>query len=165
MRAVTFQSMARMSSPGWYSRTSSNSIPWPLNTLWYSPEKTSFTIRRVVISMRRTFFRTSARLRSSAVLPGCEVASAMGSGHLDVIEDLLEHRFRVEAFRLGFVGDDHPVAEHVEAHCLDVVGCYVAASAQERVCARRLREEDGGARRAAVRDQMLDVELERLRIA
>jgi hypothetical protein len=35
MRAVTFQSMVRMSSPGTYSRTSSNSMPWPLKTLWY----------------------------------------------------------------------------------------------------------------------------------
>ena len=52
MRAVTFQSMVRISSPGWYSRTSSNSIPCPLNTLWYSPENTSLTSRRVRISMR-----------------------------------------------------------------------------------------------------------------
>ena len=34
VRAVTFQSIERMSSPGWYSLTSSNSIPMPLNTLW-----------------------------------------------------------------------------------------------------------------------------------
>jgi len=31
-RAVTFQSMVRTSSPGLYSRTSSKSIPRPLNT-------------------------------------------------------------------------------------------------------------------------------------
>ena len=37
MRAVTFQSMERTSSPGWYSRTSANSMPCPLNTEWYSP--------------------------------------------------------------------------------------------------------------------------------
>ena len=29
LRAVTFQSMVRMSSPGWYSRTCANSIPRP----------------------------------------------------------------------------------------------------------------------------------------
>jgi hypothetical protein len=34
VRAVTFQSMERMSSPGTYSRTSWNSMPWPLNTEW-----------------------------------------------------------------------------------------------------------------------------------
>ena len=32
-RAETFQSMARMSSPTWYSRTSANSIPRPLKAL------------------------------------------------------------------------------------------------------------------------------------
>jgi hypothetical protein len=39
-RAVTFQSIFRMSSPYEYSRTSENSIPRPLKTEWYSPEKT-----------------------------------------------------------------------------------------------------------------------------
>ena len=34
IRAVTFQSIERISSPGWYSRTSSKFIPRPLNTLW-----------------------------------------------------------------------------------------------------------------------------------
>ena len=42
-RAVTFQSMLRTSSPTWYSRTSSNSIPRPLKTLSYSPARTSLT--------------------------------------------------------------------------------------------------------------------------
>ena len=36
-RAVTFQSMLRTSSPHWYSRTSLNAIPRPLNAEWYSP--------------------------------------------------------------------------------------------------------------------------------
>jgi hypothetical protein len=47
VRAVTFQSMARMSSPGMYSRTSSNWIPRPLNTLSYWPAKLAFTARAV----------------------------------------------------------------------------------------------------------------------
>jgi hypothetical protein len=33
IRAVTFQSIERTSSPGWYSRTSSKFIPCPLKTL------------------------------------------------------------------------------------------------------------------------------------
>jgi len=32
VRAVTFQSMRRTSSPCSYARTSSNAMPWPLNT-------------------------------------------------------------------------------------------------------------------------------------
>ena len=35
MRAVTFQSMMRISSPGWYCRTSENAMPRPLKTEWY----------------------------------------------------------------------------------------------------------------------------------
>ena len=48
---MTFQSMLRMSSPYWYSRTSENVMPRPLNTEWYSPEKTSFTSPLVEISI------------------------------------------------------------------------------------------------------------------
>ena len=33
IRAVTFQSIVRTSSPGWYSRTSSKFMPRPLKTL------------------------------------------------------------------------------------------------------------------------------------
>ena len=58
-RADTFQSIVRMSSPNWYSRTSENSMPRPLKTLWYSPEKTWLTTPRVLISIRRTFLRSS----------------------------------------------------------------------------------------------------------
>jgi hypothetical protein len=32
MRALTFQSIVRTSSPAWYSRTSLKARPWPLNT-------------------------------------------------------------------------------------------------------------------------------------
>ena len=32
MRALTFQSIVRTSSPGWYSRTSRKLRPWPLKT-------------------------------------------------------------------------------------------------------------------------------------
>ena len=49
-RAVTFQSMVRTSSPGMYSRTSSKSMPRPLNTEWYAPARLSLTMRRVRIS-------------------------------------------------------------------------------------------------------------------
>ena len=34
MRADTFQSMKRVSSPGWYWRTSANAMPRPLKTEW-----------------------------------------------------------------------------------------------------------------------------------
>jgi hypothetical protein len=59
VRAVTFQSISRTSSPGEYSRTSSKSMPRPLKTEWYSPASASVTSRRVRSSIRRTFFRIS----------------------------------------------------------------------------------------------------------
>ena len=37
MRAMTFQSIVRMSSPGLYWRTSENAMPRPLKTEWYWP--------------------------------------------------------------------------------------------------------------------------------
>ena len=59
MRAVTFQSMLRTSSPGWYSRKSSKSMPWPLKTEWYSPPTAARTMPRVISSILRTFLRIS----------------------------------------------------------------------------------------------------------
>src|SRR6516164_3163841 len=60
MRAVTFQSMVRMSSPGWYSRTSSKAMPVPLKTEWYSPPSRSSTARRARSCRRRIWRTTSA---------------------------------------------------------------------------------------------------------
>ncbi len=59
VRAVTFQSIVRMSSPGWYSRTSSNSMPRPRNTLLYCPAIRSLTVRLATIWIRCTFFKIS----------------------------------------------------------------------------------------------------------
>jgi hypothetical protein len=60
MRAVTFQSIERTSSPGRYSRTSMNSMPCPLNVDLYSPTNVELMIFRVRSSMRRSFFKNSA---------------------------------------------------------------------------------------------------------
>ena len=54
IRAVTFQSIVRISSPCWYARFSANAIPRPLNALWYSPEKMRSLNPRVLSSTRRT---------------------------------------------------------------------------------------------------------------
>src|SRR5258708_8327872 len=59
MRAVTFQSMLRTSSPSTYSRTSANSIPCPLNTERYSPANSEFTSPRVRSSSSLTWRRIS----------------------------------------------------------------------------------------------------------
>ena len=51
-RAVTFQSIERISSPTWYSRTSSNSMPRPRKALRYSPAKMDVTRREALICKR-----------------------------------------------------------------------------------------------------------------
>ena len=92
VRAVTFQSIERTSSPGLYCRTSSNSIPRPLNTDRYSPEKPSWTSFRVVISMRRTLLMIS----SSSI-----------SGYLQIVEDALYDLLGGHVLSLGLeCGDD-----------------------------------------------------------
>ena len=58
-RAVTFQSMSRISSPYWYSLTSENTIPRPLKAVWYSPAKMLRLNPRDLISIFLTFFKSS----------------------------------------------------------------------------------------------------------
>ena len=58
-RAVTFQSMSRISSPYWYSLTSEKAIPRPLKAEWYSPAKILFDSPLVLISIWRTRFKIS----------------------------------------------------------------------------------------------------------
>src|SRR5215216_6502510 len=69
IRAVTFQSMDRTSSPGWYSRTSSNDSPVPLKTEWYSPPKRVCTARRARSWRRRICRITSAGSMSPRLRP------------------------------------------------------------------------------------------------
>ena len=82
VRAITFQSNERTSSPGTYGRSSSNSRPRPRKTAWYSPRNRSLTSRRALISI--AFTRSS---NSAGMLPGpsrrnptLEAASAEARG-------------------------------------------------------------------------------------
>src|SRR5688572_26867381 len=102
MRADTFQSICRMSSPGMYWRTSEKAMPLPLNTEWYCPAMRSRTSRSVTISMCRIF------LSSSRVSMGL---ADQRSGHFDLLEQLAHDQLAGHLFRLGLVGEDHPVAE------------------------------------------------------
>src|SRR4030095_13950184 len=103
--AVTFQSMLRMSSPGWYSRTASNSSPRPRKTEWYSPAKRSFTARLATISMRRTWRTTSATEAASMPVPEPPLR------HRHRLQDAADHRVRVDLLRLRLVGEDQAVAQ------------------------------------------------------
>ena len=76
--------MVRTSSPGRYSRTSSNSIPSPLKAEWYCPAKRSLTIAEVTIWMRRTFLSMSAGITvaSSKFLTSAATSTARGAAHI-----------------------------------------------------------------------------------
>src|SRR5207245_1582560 len=97
IRAVTFQSMTRISSPGWYWRTSENAIPRPLNTEWYWPASTSETTLRVVIS--------SLRIRRMSSLGSMGLSEPPRLRDLDLVEDALDDLLRGELFGLGLVGE------------------------------------------------------------
>ena len=68
-RAVTFQSMRRTSSPGWYSRVSPSSEPWPGTRPRYSPW--SRPSRRRLISRSR-------RRRTCSGLPDVDIGVVGG---------------------------------------------------------------------------------------
>src|SRR5262249_28740887 len=131
MRAVTFQSMARTSSPGWYSRTSSKFIPCPLKTLWYWPPSVSLTSRLVRSSIWRIFLRIS---RGIMVLPGCSsMERALVSRHRQLIKDLLNDRLAGLLLRLRLVGDRDPVTEDVHADAFDVLGRDITSALEKGV--------------------------------
>src|SRR3954467_13942272 len=79
VRAVTFQSIARMSSPGWYSGGLARSIPVPRNSVPYSPWSRPSSLRTTVQSSRWT-------TRSGAGGDGCMVSERDG-GRGDALED------------------------------------------------------------------------------
>ena len=85
MRAETFQSMSRMSSPGMYWRTSSKAMPRPLNTEWYCPAIRSRTRRSVTISILRIFLSSSR----GSMTPGD--GARLGLRNFDALEQLADH--------------------------------------------------------------------------
>src|SRR5262252_4741891 len=127
MREVTFQSIVRMSSPGVYSRTSSNSMPRPLKTEWYSPASDSFTSRLVRISIRLTFFRISWEVRSMTWSPGGTLR------HFQAVQDALHDRLGRHILRFRLVGQQDAVPQHVEGDRLHVLGRGEAAPLHEGV--------------------------------
>src|SRR4051812_19931891 len=150
MRAVTFQSMDRTSSPGWYSRTSENSMPCPLNTERYSPVKSEFTSPRVRSSSSFTCRRISGGTPFDFV-DGARAASGAGdvirlpasrapprSRALDFRQHPRDDHVARHLFGLGLEGGEHAMAQHVRRDRLHIVGGDERAAAQERVGARRL---------------------------
>src|SRR5262245_49814589 len=104
-------------------------MPRPLNTEWYCPAIRSRTRRSVTISILRI------RLSSSRGSMTASVGDGRGRPlrNLDPLEQLAHHSLRRDVLRLRLVSQDHPVAQHVHADRLDVLGRDVATVTQERV--------------------------------
>src|SRR6267154_1191085 len=165
MRAVTFQSMARMSSPARYSRTSTNSMPVPLNVERYSPTNVVLMILRVWSSIWRSCLRNSGdsmgRVRAaargeSAFRPSSLGLSAGRSWNFDRGEDLLDHVVGCQLFGFRLVREDDAVAQDVGRQLLDVLRDHEPAALEECHRPRRRGEVDGGAWRRPEADQGLE---------
>src|SRR5512144_2728879 len=154
VRAVTFQSMERMSSPAWYGRTSLKAIPRPLKTEWYCPARSAETTWRVAISRRRIRRMSS---RGSIGLPTVSSGVFGALGDLDLVEHPLHHLLRRELLGLGLVGERHPVPEHVHPHRLHVLRGDEASVAEERVGPGGERQEQRRSGARAEVDGVLEV--------
>src|SRR5438094_10347602 len=115
MRAVTFQSMLRISSPGSYSRTSSKSSPEPRKTLRYVPMSASSARIRALISTCLTSRRTSG-----GTCPRCGAVAAVTLGDRYVVEDATDEHLGCDLLRISFVLDDEQVTDAVQSERLDV---------------------------------------------
>src|SRR3954452_14294073 len=123
VRAVTFQSIARVSSPGWYSRRLARSIPVPRNSVPYSPWSRPSSLRTTVQSSRWT-------TRSGAGGDSCMVSERDG-GRGDALEDRREDAVGRDVVGQRLVRQHEPVTHDVRRHVQHVLGQDVAAPADE----------------------------------
>src|SRR3954469_23802311 len=144
VRAVTFQSIARMSSPGWYSRRFARSIPVPRNSVPYSPWSRPSRRRTTVQSRRWT-------TRSGAGGNGGMVAERDGRRG-DALEDRREDPVGRDVVRQRLVREDEPVAHDVGRHVEHVLGEDIPPAADEGERLARQDQVDRGAGAGAVRD-------------
>src|SRR5882762_6755378 len=131
IRAVTFQSMLRISSPGSYSRTSSKSRPEPRKTLRYVPTSASSARIRALISTCLITRRTSGGTGSR-----CGTVAAVILGDRYVVKDATDDDLRRDLLRFRLVGDDQAVAHHIQRDRLDVVRQHVVPAVEERMRSR-----------------------------
>src|SRR5437868_2855032 len=100
--------MCRMSSPGWYSRTSSKFMPWPLKTLWYCPASVSLTSRLVRNSIWRIFLRISRGIIENL-------------RNWQLVEYFLNDRLAGLFLSLRLIGDGHTMTQDIHANAFDIL--------------------------------------------
>src|SRR5215510_7073228 len=115
MRPRTFQSRWRRSSPGVYSRCSTNSTENPCRVLRFFPLRKPSTTRRAVISSRdRRAISSESKNPSRRGIEVLVVAEGRGLEEeaRDEVVGAEARRFRVEA-------GDQAVAQHRQRHVAD----------------------------------------------
>src|SRR5580658_2280619 len=84
------------------------------------------SICRIFLSISRGIMATPARLTSQgAACVGCY------SRHGQLVEDFGDDGFTALLFGLRLIGHCYAVTQDVHADAFDVLGCHVAAAAQE----------------------------------
>ena len=162
VRAVTFQSILRTSSPTSYGRTWASSVPSPSIDARWSPS-------RIPSTRRRTSGRACGGARRAAGPGPGGPASARGE-ELDDAHDATSWRTKScsgtgtaastrsstasgdDVVRDRLVAEHEPVAEHVLHQLAHVLRDHVVAAAQQRERAGGEREVDRPARADAVLD-------------
>src|SRR5215831_12991283 len=81
------------------------------------------------------------------------------SRHRQSCKNSLDDGLTRHRLSLGFVADDDAVPQHVGADAFHVLRRDVAASVQERVCARTEGEINGRARRSAIANQSFEPQI------
>ena len=128
IRAVTFQSIERTSSPCWYSRFSLNAIPRPLNALAYSPEKILSLKPRDLISTRLT------RLSSSTVSISSIPVQDLCLGYNDAVHDLSHNLFLSNVFRFCFKCEADSVSQDIHRNSSYILRCDISTVIHKCMC-------------------------------
>ena len=89
-------------------------------------------------------------IATAALLSGCV---GFGEEYTRVAGFSLDDVGAGHVFRFCLIGSDHPVAQHVHGHGLDVVRGDVGPALEERLGPRGLGQRHGAARRDAVENQ------------
>src|SRR2546421_7430417 len=147
MRALTFQSMYRTSSPGSYSRMSARSMPCPRKSVRYSPWSRPS-------SRRMTVHSTRLRMASGSC---CDTFLQRLRRRRDLLEHAIDDLLGRDVVRQRLVRQHEPVTQHVVDEIEDVLREDVRAAAHERERAAGEDEVDRRARARAVGDVLLDL--------
>src|SRR4029079_18543777 len=119
IRAVTFQSMCRTSSPYSYSRRSAKSTPLPRNRLRESPCNRP-SRRRTTVQSRR--WRTRSGAGGDAI-----IRTQRYDRGRDPVDDGGEDAVRADVVRKGLEREHQSMTEHVEREVEHVLGQGVVA--------------------------------------